>query len=95
VSDEDGASYALVMPFLPVTSRGGPHDDEAYVAGVEMGFLDRDLVNDIVPADGQPVHATNREQADLIAMHRGYTAEFADVGDGWLHATFTRSGECS
>jgi hypothetical protein len=79
VSDEDGASYALVMPFLPVTSRGGPHDDEAYVAGVEMGFLDRDLANDAVPIEGEPILATNREQADL--------------GDGWLHAMFTRSGQ--
>lgn len=34
------AEYDLVMPFVTVTSAGGPHDDDAYVAGFEMGALD-------------------------------------------------------
>lgn len=40
--DEDqsaGTEYGLVMPFVTVSSVGGPHDDGAYVAGYEMGAL--------------------------------------------------------
>lgn len=67
----------LVMPFLPVQSRGGPHDDAAYTAGYEMGLLDAQLVLRPEVLPNYPIHTENREQADLIAMRHGYRAEFA------------------
>lgn len=33
----------LIMPFLPVKSKGGRFDDDAYTAGYEMGVLDARL----------------------------------------------------
>ncbi len=77
-----GHEYALVMPFLPVASRGGPFEDEAYVAGYQLGRLDAHLEH------GQPdellvmVDDRNREQADLIAMRRGYALEVQGVDGG-------------
>ena len=32
--------YELVMPFVVVTSAGGPYDDESYVAGFEASRVD-------------------------------------------------------
>lgn len=31
---------ANAVPFLPIRSKGGPHDDAAYMAGYEMGAID-------------------------------------------------------
>lgn len=83
--DDEGFSYDLVMPFLPVQSRGGPHDDDAFVAGYEMGLLDAQLGRSEFD-QGRAIRADNREQADLIAMRHGYTGEFtSDDGTGWVH----------
>jgi len=82
--DEDGQGYDLVMPFLPVQSNGGPHSDDAYVAGYEMGLLDAQLGKSEFE-QGRSIHAENREQADLIAMRHGYISEFtSDDGTGWV-----------
>lgn len=81
--DENEFGYDLVMPFLPVQSNGGPHDDAAYVAGYEMGLLDAQLGRTEFD-QGRAIRADNREQADLIAMRHGRIAEFtADDGTGW------------
>jgi hypothetical protein len=85
MDDDDDVKYDLVMPFLPVQSRGGPHDDDAFTAGYEMGLLDGQLGNSEFD-QGTPVRSGNREQADLIAMRHGYMAEFTnDDGAGWVH----------
>jgi hypothetical protein len=82
--DADEFGYDLVMPFLPVQSNGGPHDDAAYVAGYEMGLLDAQLSQSHFD-QGRAIHGENREQADLIAMRHGYLGEFTnDSGDGWV-----------
>jgi hypothetical protein len=82
--DEPDEHYELEMPFLPVISNGEPYDDDAYVAGFEMGRLDKELETGGAFGNGQPIHVENREQADLIAMRRGYTAEFTDEQNGWV-----------
>lgn len=82
--NDDDFGYDLVMPFLPVQSRGGPHDDDAFVAGYEMGLLDAQLGRSEFD-QGRAIRVDNREQADLIAMRHGYVAEFAsDDGTGWV-----------
>lgn len=85
MSAEDESPYGLVMPFLPVQSKGGPHDDNAYVAGFQMGRLDGLLntvaaaglpLTDWFPEGGETLRRDNREQADLIAMRYGFVASF-------------------
>lgn len=82
---DTGASW-LVMPFLPVKSKGGPYDDDAYCAGYEMGTLDAKLGRTTSDGWGNTlaIHAENQQQADLIAMRRGYVALFTEPEDGWV-----------
>jgi hypothetical protein len=89
------AEYELVMPLVTVKSEGGPHDDESYVAGWEMGRLDTLLAN--LPASPIPatyhvtVKADNQPQADRIAMKHGYVAAFEDSDvEGWSYMEVTK-----
>lgn len=94
----EGVEYGLVMPFVVCTSKGGPYQDGAYVAGWEAGSLDTTLklTASGFPAERmvfpQPFHADNRDQIDLIAMQYGMVAEFTDLGDGWVSLTLRRAG---
>lgn len=84
--------YELAMPFVTVNSKGGPHDDESYVCGFEMGRLDATLP-DAPDEYVETIHATNLAQADLIAMRNGYAATVdprAEPVEGWETVTFTR-----
>lgn len=102
--DTPDEGYGLVMPFVTVVSKGGPHDDTSYVAGFEMGSLDATL-RAVAPFAGNgmgltfTIHADNRQQADLIAMHHGFvTADVewdADLCDdcateGWVQIAITK-----
>lgn len=87
------AEYGLVMPFVTVTSVGGPHDDTAYVAGFEMGALDVRLAQ-AAAARAVPrttcIHTANMAQADLIAMKHGFTTTYTPI-DGhpdWVYVDF-------
>lgn len=94
-ADEIG-DYGLVMPFVVCQSQGGPFDDDAYVAGYEMGLLDAHLRHwepEDLLAQGyldQTMRAENQPQIDLIAMKHGFTAQFDDAGDGWTYVTLRR-----
>ena len=83
--------YGLVVPFVAVKSRGGPFDDDSYAAGWEMASLHAHLLNGQPDQHEQSLLRSNREQADLVAMHTGYTVKFEEVPEAppWLHATFT------
>lgn len=72
--DQPDPDLDLVMPFVTVTSQGGPHDDDAYSAGWEMGQLDAFLTHTQPVFHGQHILAVNAIQADLIAMKHGYEA---------------------
>jgi hypothetical protein len=87
VSEEQG--FDLVMPFVTVTSKGGPHDDDAYTAGWEMGLLDALLDRQRPSVHEQFIQADSEPQADLIAMRRGYSAVVRPTGEGWAWAEFT------
>lgn len=91
MSDDEESGYEIVMPFLPVQSNGGPHDDDAYVAGYEMGLLDAQLGGTVYD-QGRAIHTENRDQADLIAMRNGFTADFTDEEiPGWVCMSVRRS----
>lgn len=92
--------YDLVMPFVTVASVGGPHDDESYVAGFEMGVLQARLRAALHHGLGLPevvIHRENVPQADLIAMDVGarmtegwpddHSLDAATVND-WAHCAF-------
>lgn len=95
MTEEEG-EFGLVMPFVNVTSKGGPFDDQAFTAGYEMGMLSVNLAN---PHPAGWIHhiivrTDNQEQADLLAMRHGWVAVFEDAEvDGWLDARFQRIGE--
>lgn len=96
MSDDDGAEYGLVMPFVVCASRGGPYDDAAFVAGYEMGQLAEHLR--VAAAIGvMEYRATLREaskpQVDLIAMQHDWVVErWNDEFPEWGVVTFKRSG---
>jgi hypothetical protein len=86
VNDKDeAAEHELVMPFVAVTSEGGPFDDEAYSGGWEMGALDMFLAANRPPFHGQHILAENAKQADLIGMKHGYkvTVRVMDDNPDW------------
>jgi hypothetical protein len=73
-NDDDG--YGLVMPFVSVASRGGPHDDDSYVAGYECGQWSERMrayaCFGLGPAKAvMPVRTENVPQLDLLAMRWG------------------------
>ena len=93
------SEFDLAMPFVNVTSRGGKFDDDAYVAGFEMGCFEA-RCKLAVPFEAFPIHATihrdNLDQADLIAMRHGLTLSEkeldpdiydADTFAGWAIVT--------
>lgn len=41
--EDDAAEYGLVFPFVACASNGGPYEDEAFVAGVQLGRTDQAL----------------------------------------------------
>ena len=78
-NNEPDPEMELVMPFVTVASVGGPHDDDAYVAGYEMGQLDARLAVlksfASEPALTIGIREENRAQADLLAMRYGFVME--------------------
>lgn len=92
---DDEREYELVMPFVAVTSQGGPYDDLAYAAGWEMGVIDVFL--QVLPESqhGHRVHIRegNLPQADLVAMKRGWVVTHSEPEDGWVLVTFIRGTE--
>ena len=75
--------HEIVMPFVTVTSKGGPHEDGAYTAGWEMGALDAELQHSAPAQVRRLIHAANAPQADLIGMRNGYSVEIKQIDDTW------------
>lgn len=76
----------LFMPFVNVTSRGGIFDDDAFVAGYEMGLFDawcQQAKRLSVKSAEKLIRTDNYEQADLIAMAQGYSIATVNEADGW------------
>jgi hypothetical protein len=89
---DDHSGWSLLMPFVNVTSVGGKFDDEAFVAGYEIGKLDSTLQSLWLLHVSQHVEllrAENIGQAELVAMRYGYHLSSIEDG-GWAHATFSR-----
>lgn len=93
VTDENEASYGLVMPFVVTQSHGGPYEDSAFVAGYALGQLASDLMSRRHRVLSQYVRTQSLAQADLIAMLHGYgmrAMPWDHYPDEWAWCTFTR-----
>jgi len=84
--------YGLVMPFVTVASKGGPHDDQSYVAGWEMGALDARLEHERPAVLEMPIQLDNVQQADLLAMKHGYGYTITEHDGQWSWLKLTCSG---
>lgn len=95
--------YSLVYPFVVCASHGGPYDDNAFVAGVQLGRIDQALETATVLGVDRlsfTVFTTLVHQLELVGMARGFpivtatevgeTAEHAAMPQ-WSHVTFERS----
>lgn len=91
MNDEADPEYELLMPFVTVTSVGGPHDDAAYTAGFEMGRYDATLATSMDGDRIDTIRTENVPQADLIAMRYGFTVKWVrEVAEGWSDVRLTR-----
>lgn len=82
----EDVEYALVMPFVTVESRGGPHDDRSYVAGYEVGSISAEMAH-TGRRITRYVHAENRLQLDLVGMRHRYRVDFSEEppdAPGWI-----------
>lgn len=88
IDESDTAAMALVL----CRSRGGPHDDEAFLSGWRLGDIAATLGRADVASLAESIRPAERHQADLIAMARGYRMTVGPSGEvGWLTVTFTRT----
>lgn len=95
--------FELETPFVTVTSKGGPHDDQSYVCGYEMGLLDNELksakiialmISKKYASISKTLHLDNKVQAELIAMKHGWTIIWKDTEvEGWVYGMFAYTKE--
>jgi hypothetical protein len=100
--DPGAVDYGLAMPFVACRTQGGPYDDQAFVAGYQVGQIDQSLaVLDRLGLAGAVVgHCVYRPllgQLDLVAMRHGYQMRSAPVAVGgddvtWASVEFYRPG---
>lgn len=81
------------MPFINVKSKGGMYDDQAYMAGYEMGILDMALVQASHYMVEMIIHSTNEMQADLIAMRHGWQVEVLERDEKYSVLQITKNVE--
>lgn len=75
--------YEMVMPLITTVSTGGPHHDESYVAGWEMGELFA-VLREIRPKEVERfVRTASLPQLGLILRKHGYLHMAARDVDGW------------
>ena len=90
----DEHEHSLVMPFVVCASKGGPYDDQSFVAGYELGRLDTQLAMwgamEVRHWDAT-LRTDSMPQVDLIAMRHGWTARVVcEPIEGWTDVTFDR-----
>jgi hypothetical protein len=87
--------YELLYPFIVCKTHGGPYDDDTFVAGVQVGWVDRTLAT--AAALGiTPVAFTARtvllKQLELVGMAHDFPVmemEDTDIHE-WTLVTFYR-----
>ena len=101
MSDQDDHDLELVIPFVIVESKGGPYQDESFVAGYQVGQIATQL--EVTAAIGAPslelpiVRRAILPQLELHAMHHGFPVLTVSEptaahigGDEWCSVSFAR-----
>ena len=100
---EEDDGYGLVYPFTVCASVGGPYDDNAFVAGVQLGRIHEALAAAAaIRADRLrfTVYTSLVKQLELVGMAQGFPLMAAeqceDTDEGvsmaeWTFMTFERS----
>jgi len=91
------AEFGLVMPFVVVTSKGGPYQDDAFVAGFQCGTIAASLEL-AMPLNVDrlfwPIFRTAlAPQIDLLAMRFGFhhvEVVSSEEWPEWATLTITR-----
>ena len=104
MGDEDH-EFDLLIPFVCVTSVGGPFDDDSFVAGIEFERIAHTL-NTLKSIDITWYETNIRpallKQVDLVAMHYGWTCTELPVPDDvdlcdehadWVYVKFEMAQE--
>lgn len=85
----DGNGPAMVMPFVTTISHGGPHEDQSYVAGYEMGLLDAGLRDGVGKTFRTTIRTDNLPQADLLGMRYGWMmTKIETTAPEWTFVSF-------
>lgn len=96
---EDDDAMELVFPFIACVSQGGPYDDAAFVAGVQLGRIDRMLemaaAINVARTETVTIYAQLVRQAELCGMARGFPVMEIGTEDdplfaAWAHVTFAK-----
>lgn len=97
-SENPEPEYQLVVPFVEVQSKGGRYEDNAFVAGFQMGTLWTVLLGsppEVRVILWKPIYSDLIPQADLIAMKEGWKTEIVDEDEEWATLQFVRSDDVS
>ena len=86
----DDREYELVMPFVSVSSKGGPYSDESFTAGFQAGEISGKLSERVILATTFLIYSELISQVDLIAMRYGYSMEVLHREDPWAQVGVTR-----
>lgn len=84
---DPSAHWDLRMPFVVCASKGGPYDDQSFVAGYQAGMIDAQL--QVARGVGARtvhfpiVHTELVPQLVLIGMGHGYPAMDVDSSQQW------------
>lgn len=93
--EDDQTEFEVALPFVTVKSNGGPHDDESFAAGFEMGALDVILGTPYLQIYSTEIHSTSVRQADLIAMHYDFKMTMDSEDGTRASVTFSRVCTCN
>lgn len=91
---EDQEDFGLIMPFVVCKSQGGPYDDQCFVAGYELGFIDALLTSKISLLE-RYLRTDSLPLVDLLAMRHGYSIAskpWDEHPDEWSLVRLTRQG---
>jgi hypothetical protein len=95
VSDEQPEGYEMAYPLVVCQSNGGPYDDDAFVAGAQLGQIVAELRERQPPLYERYVDSALVPQIDLVAMHEGYAMQaepWDEHPDEWTLVTLRRQG---
>ena len=83
--------YNLLLPFLPVESKGGPYDDLAFCAGYDVGYLHAQMRLGEDGVISTQVRSALVKQIDLCAMETDWHMRSdGDEEDDWQPIVLVR-----